>query len=225
MAMCCLKPAVMRWRRLPFWQPSNTIVTNVLIVLRSRGEVEAQYLAWALNQVNFDRMTQQTASIKSVSIRDLRDLEIPVPDMAAQQKTVTILNEIQTGRQLAQTYFDEAETHLRGSVFKSLETNMADVNLNNDRLTQQEVNDICWRACDTFRGVIDGGQYKDYILVMLFIKYISDVWRDHYDEYMAQYNGNAERVERAMRLERFIRQKMRLLPPFMQAAMLIMWVS
>ena len=51
---------------------------------------------------------------------------------------------------------------------------MADVNLNNDKLTQQEVNDICWRACDTFRGVIDGGQYKDYILVMLFIKYISD---------------------------------------------------
>ena len=100
-------------------QPSNTIVTNGFIVLRSRGEVEAQYLAWALNQVNFDRMTQQTASIKSVSIRDLRDLELPVPDKAAQQKTVTILNEIQTGRQLAQTYFDEAETYLRGSVFKS----------------------------------------------------------------------------------------------------------
>lgn len=81
---------------------------------------------------------------------------------------------------------------------------MADQTLNNDKLTQQEVNDICWRACDTFRGVIDGGQYKDYILVMLFIKYISDVWRDHYDEYMAQYNGNDTRVERAMRLERFI---------------------
>ncbi|XDZ64988.1 type I restriction-modification system subunit M [Alphaproteobacteria bacterium LSUCC0684] len=81
---------------------------------------------------------------------------------------------------------------------------MADKTPNNEKLTQQEVNDICWRACDTFRGVIDGGQYKDYILVMLFIKYISDVWRDHYDEYMAQYNGNAERVERAMRLERFI---------------------
>lgn len=80
---------------------------------------------------------------------------------------------------------------------------MADTNHMNDKLTQQEVNDICWRACDTFRGVIDGGQYKDYILVMLFIKYISDVWRDHHDGYMAQYNGNAERVARAMNLERF----------------------
>ena len=99
-------------------QPSNTIATNGFIVLRSLGEVEAQYLAWALNQVNFDRMTQQTASIRSVSIRDLRDLEVPVPDKAAQQKTVRILNEIQAGRQIAQTYFDEAETYLRGSVFK-----------------------------------------------------------------------------------------------------------
>jgi type I restriction enzyme M protein len=74
----------------------------------------------------------------------------------------------------------------------------------NDKLTQQEVNDICWRACDTFRGVIDGGQYKDYILVMLFLKYISDVWRDHRANYMIQYDGNEERVERAMQRERFI---------------------
>ena len=170
-------------------------------------------------------MTQQTASIKSVSIRDLRDLEIPVPDKAAQQKTVTILNEIQTGRQLAQTYFDEAKHIFAAAYSKARETNMADVNLSNDKLTQQEVNDICWRACDTFRGVIDGGQYKDYILVMLFIKYISDVWRDHYDEYMAQYNGNAEQVEQAMRLERFILPEDASLQPFMQAAMLIMWVS
>ena len=39
----------------------------------------------------------------------------------------------------------------------------------NTKLTQKEVNDICWNACDTFRGVIDASQYKDYILVMLFI--------------------------------------------------------
>jgi type I restriction enzyme M protein len=32
-------------------------------------------------------------------------------------------------------------------------------------------------------GVVDPAQYKDYILVMLFVKYISDVWKDHYEEY------------------------------------------
>lgn len=72
------------------------------------------------------------------------------------------------------------------------------------KLTQQEVNDICWRACDTFRGVIDANEYKNYILVMLFVKYISDTWQDHYDNYMQQYNDNEERVERAMRRKRFI---------------------
>ena len=74
----------------------------------------------------------------------------------------------------------------------------------NTKLTQKEVNDIIWRACDTFRGVIDGNEYKDYILVMLFVKYISDVWQDNFDSYMAQYDGNEERVQRAMARERFI---------------------
>ena len=45
-----------------------------------------------------------------------------------------------------------------------------------DQLTQQDVNNTAWAACDTFRGVIDPAQYKDYILVMLFLKYISDQW-------------------------------------------------
>ena len=73
----------------------------------------------------------------------------------------------------------------------------------NTKLTQKDVNDICWNACDTFRGVIDASQYKDYILVMLFIKYISDVHQDHYDKYMEEYGGHKVRVARAMKLERF----------------------
>jgi type I restriction enzyme M protein len=45
------------------------------------------------------------------------------------------------------------------------------------------VNDIAWRACDTFRGTLDPAQYKDYILVMLFIKYMSDLWKDKREQY------------------------------------------
>ena len=48
----------------------------------------------------------------------------------------------------------------------------------NDGITQSQVNQTAWAACDTFRGVVDAGQYKDYILVMLFLKYISDLWND-----------------------------------------------
>jgi type I restriction enzyme M protein len=69
---------------------------------------------------------------------------------------------------------------------------------------QQDINNIVWRACDTFRGVIDPSQYKDYILTMLFLKYVSDVWRDKMDEYLEKYQGDKDRAEWAMRKERFV---------------------
>ena len=46
------------------------------------------------------------------------------------------------------------------------------------KLTQLDINRIVWKACDTFRGTIDATQYKDYILTMLFLKYVTDVWKD-----------------------------------------------
>ncbi len=73
-----------------------------------------------------------------------------------------------------------------------------------DQLTQQDVNNTAWAACDTFRGVIDPAQYKDYILVMLFLKYISDLWADHYAEYKKEYGDNEERIRRRLARERFI---------------------
>jgi type I restriction enzyme M protein len=73
----------------------------------------------------------------------------------------------------------------------------------NSKLTQQEVNQTAWSACDTFRGVVDAGQYKDYILVMLFLKYISDHWNDHFLTYKKQFGGDAVRIRRRMERERF----------------------
>ena len=31
-----------------------------------------------------------------------------------------------------------------------------------------------WKSCNELRGGMDASQYKDYVLVLLFIKYISD---------------------------------------------------
>ena len=73
-----------------------------------------------------------------------------------------------------------------------------------DQLTQQDVNNTAWAACDTFRGVIDPAQYKDYILVMLFLKFISDLWADHYAAYRKEYGDNEERIRRRLERERFI---------------------
>lgn len=73
-----------------------------------------------------------------------------------------------------------------------------------NKISKDDINKIVWKACDTFRGVIDPSQYKDYILTMLFIKYVSDVHRDIYIQYMEKYNGDKDRVERAMKHERFV---------------------
>jgi len=41
-------------------------------------------------------------------------------------------------------------------------------------LKKSELYSSLWSSCDELRGGMDAGQYKDYVLVMLFIKYISD---------------------------------------------------
>ena len=70
-------------------------------------------------------------------------------------------------------------------------------------INQDEINAILWKACDTFRGTIDPSEYKNYILVMLFVKYISDVWFDHYEQYQQEYGDDPERLERRMSREPF----------------------
>ena len=71
-------------------------------------------------------------------------------------------------------------------------------------ISQDQINNVAWRACDTFRGTIDPAQYKDYILVMLFLKYLSDVWKDRKEEFEKEYMGDAERVRRRLARERFV---------------------
>jgi len=72
------------------------------------------------------------------------------------------------------------------------------------KINQKDINDAAWAACDTFRGVVDPAQYKDYILVMLFLKYLSDVWKDHYEEYRKQYGKDDTRIRRKLERERFV---------------------
>lgn len=38
-----------------------------------------------------------------------------------------------------------------------------------------------WASCDELRGGMDASQYKDYVLTILFVKYVSDKYKD--DEY------------------------------------------
>ena len=70
--------------------------------------------------------------------------------------------------------------------------------------TKQNIEKVLWNACDSFRGKIDSSRYKDYILSMLFVKYLSDVYAETKEKYIQQYNGDERRIERAMKRERFV---------------------
>lgn len=72
------------------------------------------------------------------------------------------------------------------------------------KINQDSINKALWAACDTFRGTISADTYKDFIFTMLFLKYISDVWQDHYDDYKAEYGNEPELIEEMMKNERFV---------------------
>src|SRR6266404_3170958 len=41
-------------------------------------------------------------------------------------------------------------------------------------LKKSQLYSSLWSSCDELRGGMDASQYKDYVLVLLFIKYVSD---------------------------------------------------
>ncbi len=72
------------------------------------------------------------------------------------------------------------------------------------QIRQQQINDVAWKACDTFRGVVDSSEYKNYILTILFLKYLSDLWKDKQEEYLKKFKGDKKKVKRRMARERFV---------------------
>lgn len=72
------------------------------------------------------------------------------------------------------------------------------------QINQDEINKAVWAACDTFRGTVDPSIYKDFILTMLFLKYISDVYQDEYDKLVEQYGDNPELIHAMMAKQRFV---------------------
>ncbi|MBH0065700.1 type I restriction-modification system subunit M [Psychrobacter sp. SZ93C1] len=72
------------------------------------------------------------------------------------------------------------------------------------QINQDDINKAVWNACDTFRGVISADTYKDFILTMLFLKYLSDVYRDEYNKLVEQYGDNPELIHAMMSKQRFV---------------------
>ncbi|MGI3477156.1 type I restriction-modification system subunit M N-terminal domain-containing protein, partial [Providencia stuartii] len=70
-------------------------------------------------------------------------------------------------------------------------------------INQSEINKAVWNACDTFRGTVDPSIYKDFILTMLFLKYISDVHQDKVEELKAEYGDIPELIAEMLESQSF----------------------
>ena len=58
------------------------------------------------------------------------------------------------------------------------------------RITQQELESYLWGAAVLLRGLIDAGDYKQFIFPLLFYKRVSDVWEEEYRAAMANAKGD-----------------------------------
>lgn len=76
--------------------------------------------------------------------------------------------------------------------------------MTNIQIKQEVINKALWSACDTFRGTVSADTYKDFILAMLFLKYLSDIWLDYYDEYKREYDNEGDLIQELMQNERFV---------------------
>ena len=45
-------------------------------------------------------------------------------------------------------------------------------------LKKSQLYSSLWQSCDELRGGMDASQYKDYVLTLLFMKYVSDKYTE-----------------------------------------------
>ena len=62
--------------------------------------------------------------------------------------------------------------------------------------TKEDIKAALWRGANTFRGQIDAANYKDYVLSMLFVKYLTDTYAENLAELQKKYPDEI-RLERA----------------------------
>jgi len=61
----------------------------------------------------------------------------------------------------------------------------------------EDIKNALWKAAGTFRGTIDAANYKDFVLSMLFLKYLDDTYEEHLQGLIEKYGDNVIRIERA----------------------------
>ena len=58
--------------------------------------------------------------------------------------------------------------------------------------TPKELKDTLWKAADKLRGSMDASQYKDVVLGLVFLKYVSDAFEERREAIRAELAGEDE---------------------------------
>jgi type I restriction enzyme M protein len=74
-------------------------------------------------------------------------------------------------------------------------------------MTAPDIGDLkgaVWAACETFRADLPPQQGRDHVVVLVFLKYLSDWRHDVLTQYRAEYGHDEERIARRLGRARFI---------------------
>lgn len=66
--------------------------------------------------------------------------------------------------------------------------------------TMKELKDTLWKAADKLRGSMDASQYKDVILGLVFLKYVSDAFEERRGQIQAELEADALNEEQIAQL-------------------------
>ena len=75
-------------------------------------------------------------------------------------------------------------------------------------IKKSELYSSLWKSCDELRGGMDASQYKDYVLVLLFVKYVSDKWAGQADALIEVPEGGSFKDMLALKGDKEIGDKM-----------------
>ncbi|MBA4336980.1 type I restriction-modification system subunit M [bacterium] len=73
----------------------------------------------------------------------------------------------------------------------------------NDITTQEHLNKVLWNAADSSRTSLDAAVYKDYVLAMLFFKYLSDLEKKEHQKLQERFGNDEDRIQEKMKAGRF----------------------
>ncbi len=75
--------------------------------------------------------------------------------------------------------------------------------MSNKVINQEQLNSILWSAADSSRSNLSADVYKNYVLIMLFYKYLSDLSKKQYEKYKKRFGDNEKRIQEKMKADRF----------------------